>query len=304
MSKISDKIIISALFCTLCFASCKRLSFDEDPNIIAKIGKEKLYKQEVEQMIKTPLSPEDSLAFMADYAEMWIKRELKRQNAEEFFTDKTIEKMVEEYRASLLTYKYEQRYTSTVSDMVSNTEISEFYNANKENFLLSTPMVKARVLRVPAGYKNRKQITKKMNSSNSDDMLDVVSMADKDALQLYDFSKKWYYFDEVIDYMPFVNKNESMDSFLENNRNLEVSSSDYVYLLQIFEYKKTGSVMPAEFLEDQIRKIIINNRKMKILSHIEDSLYRVAIEDNSAYNRFLHSVDSMAVKTTTKDEKK
>lgn len=304
MSKISDKIIISALFCTLCFASCKRLSFDDDPNIIAKIGKEKLYKQEVEQMIKTPLSPEDSLAFMADYAEMWIKRELKRQNAEEFFTDKTIEKMVEEYRASLLTYKYEQRYTSTVSDMVSNTEISEFYNANKENFLLSTPMVKARVLRVPAGYKNRKQITKKMNSSNSDDMLDVVSMADKDALQLYDFSKKWYYFDEVIDYMPFVNKNESMDSFLENNRNLEVSSSDYVYLLQIFEYKKTGSVMPAEFLEDQIRKIIINNRKMKILSHIEDSLYRVAIEDNSAYNRFLHSVDSMAVKTTTKDEKK
>lgn len=304
MSKISDKIIISALFCTLCFASCKRLSFDDDPNIIAKIGKEKLYKQEVEQMIKTPLSPEDSLAFMADYAEMWIKRELKRQNAEEFFTDKTIEKMVEEYRASLLTYKYEQRYTSTVSDMVSNTEISDFYNANKENFLLSTPMVKARVLRVPAGYKNRKQITKKMNSSNSDDMLDVVSMADKDALQLYDFSKKWYYFDEVIDYMPFVNKNESMDSFLENNRNLEVSSSDYVYLLQIFEYKKTGSVMPAEFLEDQIRKIIINNRKMKILSHIEDSLYRVAIEDNSAYNRFLHSVDSMAVKTTTKDEKK
>lgn len=304
MSKISDKIVISALFCTLCFASCKRLSFDDDPNIIAKIGKEKLYKQEVEQMIKTPLSPEDSLAFIEDYAEMWIKRELKRQNAEEFFTDKTIEKMVEEYRASLLTYKYEQRYTSTVSDMVSNTEISEFYNANKENFLLSTPMVKARVLRVPAGYKNRKQITKKMNSSNSDDMLDVVSMADKDALQLYDFSKKWYYFDEVIDYMPFVNKNESMDSFLENNRNLEVSSSDYVYLLQIFEYKKTGSVMPAEFLEDQIRKIIINNRKMKILSHIEDSLYRVAIEDNSAYNRFLHSVDSMAVKTTTKDEKK
>lgn len=304
MSKISDKIVISTLFCTLFFASCKRLSFDDDPNIIAKIGKEKLYKQEVEQMIKTPLSPEDSLAFMADYAEMWIKRELKRQNAEEFFTDKTIEKMVEEYRASLLTYKYEQRYTSTVSDMVSNTEISEFYNANKENFLLSTPMVKARVLRVPAGYKNRKQITKKMNSSNSDDMLDVVSMADKDALQLYDFSKKWYYFDEVIDYMPFVNKNESMDSFLENNRNLEVSSSDYVYLLQIFEYKKTGSVMPAEFLEDQIRKIIINNRKMKILSHIEDSLYRVAIEDNSAYNRFLHSVDSIAVKTTTKDEKK
>lgn len=304
MSKISDKIIISALFCTLFFASCKRLSFDDDPNIIAKIGKEKLYKQDVEQMIKTPLSPEDSLAFMADYAEMWIKRELKRQNAEEFFTDKTIEKMVEEYRASLLTYKYEQRYTSTVSDMVSNTEISDFYNANKENFLLSTPMVKARVLRVPADYKNRKQITKKMNSSNSDDMLDVVSMADKDALQLYDFSKKWYYFDEVIDYMPFVNKNESMDSFLENNRNLEVSSSDYVYLLQIFEYKKTGSVMPAEFLEDQIRKIIINNRKMKILSHIEDSLYRVAIEDNSAYNRFLHSVDSMAVKTTTKDEKK
>lgn len=304
MSKISDKIVIYTLFCTLFFASCKRLSFDDDPNIIAKIGKEKLYKQEVEQMIKTPLSPEDSLAFIEDYAEMWIKRELKRQNAEEFFTDKTIEKMVEEYRASLLTYKYEQRYTSTVSDMVSNTEISDFYNANKENFLLSTPMVKARVLRVPADYKNRKQITKKMNSSNSDDMLDVVSMADKDALQLYDFSKKWYYFDEVIDYMPFVNKNESMDSFLENNRNLEVSSSDYVYLLQIFEYKKTGSVMPAEFLEDQIRKIIINNRKMKILSHIEDSLYRVAIEDNSAYNRFLHSVDSMAVKTTTKDEKK
>lgn len=304
MSKIIYKMVISTLFCTLLFVSCERLSFDDDPNIIAKIGKEKLYKQEVEQMIKTPLSPEDSLVFMADYAEMWIKRELKRQNAEEYFTDKTIEKMVDEYRASLLTYKYEQRYTSTVSDLVSNNEISEFYNANKENFLLSTPMVKARVLRVPSNYKNLKLITRKMNSSNSDDMLDVVSMADKDALQLYDFSKKWYYFDEVIDYMPFVNKNGSMDDFLDNNKNLEVSSSDYVYLLRIFEYKKTGSVMPAEFLEDQIRKIIINNRKMKLLNHIEDSLYRVSIEDNSAYNRFLDHVDSVAVQKTNTNAKK
>lgn len=304
MSKILDKIVISSLFCTLLFVSCKRLSFDDDPNIIAKIGKEKLYKQEVEQMIKTPLSPEDSLAFMADYAEMWIKRELKRQNAEEYFTDKTIEKMVDEYRASLLTYKYEQRYTSTVNDVVTPNEVVEFYNANKENFLLSTPMVKARVLRVPSNYKNLRLITKKMNSNDNDDMLDVVSMADKDALQLYDFSKKWYYFDEVIDYMPFVNKNSSMDDFLDNNRNLEVSSSDYVYLLRIFEYKKTGSVMPAEFLEEQIRKIIINNRKMKILNHVEDSLYKVAIEDNSVYNRFLNYADSLAIKTNKQDEKK
>lgn len=304
MFKIVYKIVLPSLFCALLFASCKRLIFDDDPNIIAKIGKEKLYKQEVEQMIKTPLSPEDSVAFMADYAEMWIKRELKRQNAEEYFTDKTIEKMVDEYRASLLTYKYEQRYTSTVSDVVTQKEISDFYNANKENFLLSAPMVKARVVRVPANYKNLKLITKKMNSNNTDDMLDVVSMADKDALQMYDFSKKWYYFDEVIDYMPFVNKNSSPDDFLDNNRNLEVSSSDYVYLLRIFDYKNTGSVMPAEFLEDQIRKIIINNRKIKILSHIEDSLYNAAIEDNSAYNRFLGYADSLAVQKAAKDEKK
>lgn len=282
--------------CMMLSVSCKRLIFDDDPNIIAKVGEEKLYKQDVEQMIKTPLSVNDSIAFMEDYVEMWIKRELKKQNAEAFFTDKTIEKMVDDYRASLLTYKYEQRYTSIVSDVVSSNEISEFYNANKENFLLSTPMVKARVLRVHSNYKNLKLITRKMNSSNSDDMLDVVSIAEKEDLQMYDFSKKWYYFDEVIDYMPFVNKNISLDAFLKNNKNLEVRSSDYVYFLRVFEYKETGSVMPVEFLEDQIRKIIINNRKMKLLINIEDSLYNAAIQDNSAYNRFLDVKDSTLIK--------
>ncbi|MEG2759114.1 MAG: hypothetical protein RR908_04500, partial [Rikenellaceae bacterium] len=154
---------------------------------------------------------------------------------------------------------------------------------------------------IPSNYKNRRFITQKMKSDGDDAMLDVVSMADKDALQLYDFTKKWHYFDEVIEYMPFVNNNSSMDSFLENNKNLEVSSSDYVYILSIYEYKKTGSVMPVEFLEEQIRKIILNDRKMKILNHIEDSLYKAAIDDKSAYNRFLE--DTTIIKKMNNEKK-
>lgn len=289
---MSYRIATAALAFFILFASCKRLIFEDDTNVVARIGKNKLYIQDVEKLITTPMTAADSAAFIANYSEAWVKRELKKQNAEKYFTDKTIEKMVDDYRVSLLTYKYEQRYTSSVSDEVSFTEISEYYNANKDNFLLSTPMVKARVLRIPAGYSNLKLIRHKMALYNADDMLDVASMAERDGLQMHDYTKRWHYFDEVVENMPFTYKNTDLDRFIENNKSYEVTSSDYLYLMQIYEHKKTGTVMPAEFLEGQIKKIIINDRKMKVLNHIEDSLYNKAVSDGTAFTRFPKTKDN------------
>ncbi|MBE9488214.1 MAG: hypothetical protein IMY73_03425 [Bacteroidetes bacterium] len=267
--------------------SCKPLSFEKDSNLIAKVGEEKLFKEDIEKLISSPISQQDSIDFMSNYTEKWIKSTLKKQKAEKFFTDKTIEKMVDDYRTSLLTYKYDQRYTSKVSDEVSSSEISKYYNSHKSNFLLSSPMVKAVVLKVPNDYKNLKLLIEQIKSKSNDAMIDVQSMAEKDELLLTEFSQKWHYFYEVAEYIPFTNQNVDIDKFIAKNRYYQISSKEYIYILSIYESKKTGSEMPSEVLEEQIEKIIINNRRKKFLINVEDSIYKEALINKEAYNRFL-----------------
>ena len=281
---------IISIFCVAAVVfSCSRLKFEDDADIIAKVGDNKLRRSEVEQMIKSPMSLQDSLIFISDYAEKWIKRELKKKNAEEKFTDKTIEKMVEDYRLSLLTYKYEQQYTSKVSDEVSDKEIEEYYGNNKENFVLVGPMVKARILRLLVNYKNLKSVTQKFYSAKPDDVTDVDVIAAKDELLLYDFSKRWYYFDEIVDYIPLTYSGD-MDKFIRENKKYEVRGPQYIYLMVIFDHKQTGGVIPLEFMKEPIKKAIINNRKILYLNSVEDSLYDDAINSKEAFNKY-HNID-------------
>lgn len=155
--------------------------------------------------------------------------------------------------------------------------------------MLVGPMVKARVLRLPVNYKNLKSVTQKFYSSKPDDITDVDVIAAKDELLLYDFSKKWYYFDELVDYIPVTYLGD-MDKFIRENRKYEVRGPEFIYLMVIFDYKQTGSLIPLEFMKDPIQKAIVNKRKVLYLNRIEDSLYNDAILQNEAFNKY-HNIN-------------
>ena len=92
--------------------SCKRFAnpFAGGDKVLAEVGGEKLYVHDLSSIFTPDMAPEDSVKILGSYVDRWVKMQLKIQEAERMFesSQQDIDRMVEEYRNSLLTHKVDQ----------------------------------------------------------------------------------------------------------------------------------------------------------------------------------------------------
>ena len=145
---------ISIFVILLGAVSCRELpDYLVGDNIVARVGREELTLQDISAVVPQNLKGDDSLSFVKQYTDKWLVRQLKVQEADQLFSgaEKDIEKMVEDYRQTLLTSKVDQYYIDQeMSDEVSQEDITEYYNTHKSQFLLDRTLVKGRILRFDA----------------------------------------------------------------------------------------------------------------------------------------------------------
>jgi hypothetical protein len=61
---------------------------------------------------------------------------------------------------------------------------------------------------------------------------------------------------------------------------IEHSDDDYYYLVSILDYKLKNESAPLEFVEDNIKNLILNRRKIDFLKQVENNIYTEGIEKN------------------------
>jgi hypothetical protein len=64
--------------------------------------------------------------------------------------------------------------------------------------------------------------------------------------------------------------------FLKSNPYHESSDGNYLYFLKVEEYRISDNVSPLEFVNDEIRNIILNKRKVELAKQLEDEVYAEA----------------------------
>ena len=107
--------------------------------LAAKVGAHELTVAALEGVIPDGLSPEDSAAFAQQYISSWARDMifLDRAESELSASEKDVSKELEDYRKSLLKYRYQQKYIAEHLDsLVTPEEISGYYEANPEKFRL------------------------------------------------------------------------------------------------------------------------------------------------------------------------
>ena len=57
------------------------------------------------------------------------------------------------------------------------------------------------------------------------------------------------------------------------NKYVELRDNQYIYLLGIREFVPEGTVTPFEIVKNDIHNIILNKRKVKLISELETSIY-------------------------------
>lgn len=282
--KQSRHLIAAAVMAatTILSFSCNQLklyNFDHG-EVIATVGERELYASDVTPLIESGVTSEDSIKMVEAIAQRWIRRELRTQAAASRFEEEQqdIEAMVQEYRNSLLEHKYEQEWLRGRMDTtVTDAQITEYYNANRDNFHLAGPIVKARVARVPAGLRQSKKLEEMFNSPKPEEQENFMNICQKNQYRYEDFSSAWNDFSTVVSRIPFTQNN--FDEFLKERKYYEVEDDQYKYMLKIESYRPTGDLSPIERERANIRKIVINKRRQTLLSAMEDSLYSAAVSE-------------------------
>lgn len=264
--------------------SCKAFqSFIHDGEVVAKLGDHKLYLSELEKVIPNGISPEDSLNLANLYINSWATGKAFQDIAEQKLSkeEKDVSKELEDYRQSLLRYRFEQRFISERLDTtVSPKEVDEYFEAHKDNFKLERPIVKARFMKISEDSPNLQKIKKLMSSDDVADVIAADSIAFNSAQRYADLSDTWIDAatlagDFGVDYIEMLSK--------KNGKFIEIKDGDgFLLVAFIADMVKAGEVPPVEFCEDRIKDIIISGRKHKLLTTLEQDL----IEDAKAKEKF------------------
>lgn len=272
--------LLAAAFLLLTPLSCdvaSSLVHDDQP--VAKVGREKLYRSEVESMIPDMISPEDSAGIAEKYIRLWAMDRLYMKVAEEQLSKSEIDVSdeLESYRRSLVRYRYEQRYLNDRLDtLITDAQVREYYLANQEDFELSRPLLKLRFVDVMKDSPDKDEILRLMSSDEYDELELADSLAGKSALRYFDNSDSWMDAGELSRYFG-VSVEEMLDAMDEDMIVIEPEGRGDILAAYVCDMINSGTA-PLEYCSPAIRDIILSNRKHELMASLERDLLEGALD--------------------------
>ena len=278
---------ISFLVVLITMVSCRELpDYLVGSNTLARVGRNELSVAEVKQAIPTNLKGEDSVIFAKHYIDKWLVRQLKIEEADELFPTSIndIEKMVEDYRQTLLTSKVDQYYVDKLmNNELSDDDIANYYNTHKSDFTLDRTLVKGRILRFDASYRQSKRLKEQMlkaASSTTDDKT-FTDICEKNGFLLIDNRSEWINFTDFLANLP-TTKSQDYSSLLDKMGIQEMKVNDACYFFDFTSVCRTGNVAPLELVADNIRRILITQRRSEIIKAHEEEIITKAMSEGHA----------------------
>lgn len=278
MSKILTYLL--ALTLAMLIVSCK--SNNKTKEIaVAKVYDKALYPSDLAGIFPDGVSKSDSLQLLKAHVERWVRRQLMLNRAEKNLTSeqKDVSQQIEDYRSSLLIFKYEQEYVQQRLDtVVSRNEVESFYRSNLDNFTMNENLVKALYIKLPKGNTYNDRIKTLYKSLKEDDIKALDNLAYQVAIKYDYFSDDWVPFTKITKELPATIENQ--DDFLRRNRTIEMEDDKYIYLVSIREVTFKGQISPLSYEFENIKSIILNKRKQKLISDLEIKIYNDARNHN------------------------
>ena len=262
-------------------SSCRAISsFLANDEVVAQVGQEKLYRSDIDKVIPKGIVPEDSVRLSRQYINSWASDRVYLKIAEQQLSkaerDVTVE--LEDYRKSLLKYRYEQLYVNERLDTsVSPEHIEEYYLSHSDKFILERPIVKARFLNIAADSPSLKPIRKKMSSMEANDLVEADSLAFSSAIKFTTWSDSWI--DAAVLAREYLMDYPDVLSGMNKGWIEIVDTTGQMKLTFVTEMMPKGKVAPLEFCEEKIKDIIISARKQSLIMNLEQDLLNDAREN-------------------------
>jgi hypothetical protein len=260
--------------------SCKNSSSDFKEKPLAKVGDSYLFFSDLKEISFG--EKKDSAEAVKNFVNNWVREMVLLQKAENNLTEdkKKYDKMVEDYRKSLITYQYESELVKQKLDTVVNDEeISKYYEENKSNFELKDNIIKVIYVKVSKKAPKVEKVKEWYRSNDVKDKDALAGYCHQYAENFYLDENNWLLFDDVLKEIPM--KLYDKEQFLQNNRSIEAQDSTYLYFANIKGFMTKNSASPLSFEKENIRNIILNKRKVDLIKKMREDIYNEAVQNKS-----------------------
>ncbi len=248
---------------------------------LARVGDTYLYKEDVAIFLTDGMSDADSTSFMNNYITNWASKQLLLSKSKINLPEdklREFDALVADYRTDLYTRAYKEALISQGSDtLISQDELSRFYEEEKENFKLKERILRIRFVALPKNFLNKEEVSKRLQSFKKEDVyyLDSIGVQFK---KLNFNDSIWVRASRVADEIPPLTF-ENQDRYLKKSQFFELEDSLGVYLGKIEEVKDLNDIAPLSFIEPTIRQVLLNRRKIDYLRKLETEIIDEAIRD-------------------------
>ncbi|MEI6122776.1 MAG: hypothetical protein WCQ95_04040 [Bacteroidota bacterium] len=266
-------LLIILIFICACSSNKKN-----NERAVARVLDKFLYLNDLQGVIPKNVFGKDSVALINDYIDNWIRQQLLISQAERNLSaeQRDFTKQLEDYKNSLTIYRYESELIKQSLDTnVAENEIEDYYEKNKSNFELKENIVKVIYVKVP----NNSPISTARLYIRSDNVQDRKKLQDfchKYAVNYYLEDGNWLLFNDILKEIPINTYNQ--EDYLKNNRLIEIKDSNFIYLLNIKGFMIKEGLSPLSFEKGNIRDIIINKRKLKLIETMQNDVYNKALK--------------------------
>lgn len=249
----------------------------KDP-VLAQVYNKALVLSDINGIADPTTSSEDSLHLIQSFVDRWVHEAILMHEAEKYVRqDMDLDKLVRDYRSSLVLNNYEQDlFTSELDTIITNNDAEKYFNANKEQFRLRYSIVRYTLIKI--GVTSQK--------------VDYVNQwwQAKDLSLLVDLKKKAQSRDTYFDvqpkhWRPLQNLKKRLPSKIAKSLSAPsdevLTNNNYLYFLKVYEIRDKGDLPPISFVRDQVEKIILHGRKMKLIEDKKAALYNQEINGNN-----------------------
>jgi hypothetical protein len=259
------------------FYACKDKKSSSKQEILAEYNGKILYKSDIPDDVWLAYNNGDSSGLLKSIIDKWIEKTALLEAAENALSDeqKNKERLIEDYRSSLLIYEYQQQLVREKLDTgVTDAEILTFYDENKAAFQLKKNIVKIRYIKIGKQKADINKLKRLMQNPGIENDNELKLYAEKQAENFYTDSN-WLFLDDITKEIP-LDENYNQQRFLSNNKFISIEENGILYLLYIIDFRIKDALSPLEFEKDKIKDIILYQRKLKFLKDIQNSLYQKA----------------------------
>ena len=243
--------------------------------LLARVYNKSLYIKDLEGMFPPGTSAYDSSLITNAYTQRWVREAVLLYEAENNLPkDLNIDRLVRDYRSSLVRNNYEQVLLEQLMETkISSSELAKFYDKNKIQYQLDNPIVKAYVVVVPKIISVRDSLKYLWKNATDVNLLRLKNICEEYELAHILDGSKWNEWENLAIYLP---RNIGFEEFSRKGKDFSIQDGEFDVWVKILDSKKPQEIPPIEYVEEQLKRMLLLSRKTRLLEEKKEDMFDIA----------------------------